>query len=278
MANALQYISNIGKSVTYSAIDKIKDMSPVTAEFADQNKDLGKILYESVKDFKNTARKTTDYVLKSQVGEFATEYKKAFFEDLKSGKFYNRERMDQMDTRASGDLLNFDLDDPFADFDSDNSDDGFNFNDDDTDDWGDIGDDDKYLADQIDQVGEKTANAVAYATGRAAEYMVASNKQSMTALQKHNEYLIGKMSVGLGAVNSSISNLMQFNEQAMKKHIENSKLYFETSTKLDTDRNEILKKLLENQTNLYKSTVQEQKKSNIHTYSDIVGGEGTPDL
>ena len=48
MANAFQYIANVGKSVGYSAIDTFKEMNPALSDFADQNGELGKILYESV--------------------------------------------------------------------------------------------------------------------------------------------------------------------------------------------------------------------------------------
>ena len=278
MANALQYIANLGKSVTYSAIDKVKDMNPVVTEFAERNSELGKILYESIKDFKGTSIKLRDIALKSKVGEFAIEYKKAFFEDLKSGKFYNREREERMQIRASGDLLNFDVGDPFAELESgDSSDvDGFDFGDSDKD-W-DIGADDEFLADQIDKVGEKTANAIAYATGRSAEYIVASNKQAVSALQKHNEYLVGKISIGIGAVNSSISNLMQFNQQVVKPYVDTSIKFFNDSIALDKERNELLKKLVEHQTNLYKVVTEERKKGGLVTYDDIVGANGMPDL
>lgn len=276
MANALQYIANLGKSVTYSAIDQIKDMNPVISEFAEQNSELGKILYESVKDFKGTARKAYSYVKDSKVGEFGHEYYKALMEDIKSGKLYNRERIDQMTIRASGNLLSdFGDDDPFADMDSsfDGGDSSFDFNESD---W-DLDDSDKFMADQIDRVGEKTANAVAVATGRSADYIVKGNKAAMNALQKHNEYLFGKVNIGIGAVNSSIAGLIEFNEKVIKPHVENSKTFFETTNKLDAERNELLKKLVDIQTNMYKSSVPETKKSSNVKYNDIVSGY-SPDL
>jgi hypothetical protein len=170
-----------------------------------------------------------------------------------------------------------DIGDPFDGLEDSYPDDIKNFNFDDEDDWT-VSDDDKFMADQIDQVGEKTANAIAYATGRSAEYIVASNRQGIASLQKHNEYLVGKINVGIGALNSSIASVIDFNDKVMKVHVENSRKFFETSNTLDKERNDILKKLLENQTNLYKSTLQEQKKSETIKYNDIVGANGMPDL
>ena len=54
MANAMQYIANLGKSVIYSGVDQIKANNPAIAELAEQNAELGKVLYQSVTDFKST--------------------------------------------------------------------------------------------------------------------------------------------------------------------------------------------------------------------------------
>ena len=37
MANAMQYIANLGKSVIYSGVDQIKANNPAIAELAEQN-------------------------------------------------------------------------------------------------------------------------------------------------------------------------------------------------------------------------------------------------
>lgn len=57
MANPMMYISNIGKSITYATVDQLKKSSPAIQEFAEQNTELGKVLYQSVRDYKGTQRK-----------------------------------------------------------------------------------------------------------------------------------------------------------------------------------------------------------------------------
>lgn len=124
--------------------------------------ELGKVLYQSVTDFKSTQMKIGKWIRNTQVGEAAIEGKKALFEDIKSGKFYNRERIDQLQVRSAGSLLSgWDDDDPFdnlesdfgGDWDDDSSDSDF-------DPLADIGNDDMFLADQMDNTGSKVTQGV----------------------------------------------------------------------------------------------------------------------
>ena len=79
MANAMQYIANLGKSVIYSGVDQVKQNNPAIAELAEQNAELGKVLYQSVTDFKSTQVKIGKWIRNTQVGEAAIEGKKALF-------------------------------------------------------------------------------------------------------------------------------------------------------------------------------------------------------
>ena len=54
MANALSYIKNVGKSVSYATVDVIKEMSPVFSDLAETNGDLTKDMYKSIKNLKTT--------------------------------------------------------------------------------------------------------------------------------------------------------------------------------------------------------------------------------
>lgn len=277
MANAMTYIANLGKSVTYSAVDKIKEMNPALSDLADQNAELGKVLYESVKDLKGTSLRAKKYISESSVGEFAREYKKAFFEDIKTGKFYNRERDSEMLTRGAGSLLS-DMDDmggdPFADIDNildDNNTSGG--------DWDDvISEDDKHMSKMVDTVGGKITNGVAMATGQAAEYQVEAYRDGVKKSLQHAEYISDKINAGMAGVNSTIAKLVEFNDKAMKVHINNSQTFYTEMTKSANETNKLLKQLVDIQTNMY-NPQQEQKKGSSGTprFSDITSG-GMPSL
>lgn len=278
MPSALTYIANIGKSVAYASVDQIKKSSPAIREFAEQNAELGKIAYQSVADFKGTQKRIADYITKTKVAEAAVVYKKALFEDLKSGKFYNRERIDQMETRSAGSFLSMDDDDPFANLESDFGDGTGSSDLDDTfSSWDNIGDDDLFMADNIDNVGSKVTQGVAMATARSAEYSVNAAKENTNLLTKHSEMMFNKVNMSMSAMNSNISTLITFNDEVMKTHVENSRNFFDHATgKLD-EIADYAKKIYENQNSLYQSNVSNKSKSKIG-YGDIVGSEGTVDL
>jgi hypothetical protein len=56
-ANIVKYISNVTKSIGYSAIDTVKEMNPAISSFAEDNAELTKTLYAGIKDFKGTKAK-----------------------------------------------------------------------------------------------------------------------------------------------------------------------------------------------------------------------------
>lgn len=280
MANAMQYIANIGKSVAYSSVDRLKKTSPAIGEFAEQNAELGKVLYQSVRDYKGTQKKIKDYVTNSIVGEAAVEYKNAIFEDIRTGKFYNRERIDRLQAKYSGGLLDGFDDDPFANMESDFGGGSSSSSSKEFDTWGDdIGDDDVFLADTMDQTGSKVTQGVAMATARSAEYQVKASRQNVNILTKHAEMMFGKVNAGMAALNSNVSSLIEFNNKAMLNHIENSKNFYEVMTKNSNLTNEYLKKLVDMQEQQQKMYQEAEKKSSENIgYGDIVSADGTVDL
>ena len=52
--NLSSYIKNLGKSVGYSAVDKVKKMNPTIENLVNANEDLTKDLYKNVKDYKSS--------------------------------------------------------------------------------------------------------------------------------------------------------------------------------------------------------------------------------
>ena len=276
MANAMTYIANLGKSVTYSTVDRLKNMNPALSDFADQNEELGRVLYESVKDFKGTTKKAAKYVSESAVGEFAKEYKKAFFEDIKSGKFYNKEREDSLNTRAAGDLL-ADDDDPFANLDALLNDNNSSSSKSSKSKWDNMSEDDRQTSKMMDTVGNKVTNGVAMATARSAEFQVEAYRDGLNKQQKHAEFLTNKINAGLAGMNSTIAKLVEFNDKAFSVHIENSRNYYTEMTKLTRENNKLLQQLVQYNSNMYDKKEQQKAKSSTSRFSDITSG-GMPSL
>ncbi len=245
MANIIDYTRNVAKSITYSAVDKIKDMNPVLVDLAESNQDLTKTLYSAIKDYKGTMKKAKDWVIKSDVYEAADVGLHAVVEDIRSGKFYNRERMDELETKSGGQLTNgwgdF-SDDPFAEI--DNSEDG-NFGFDDSDD--EISKDTLVIHDSIDNTGDKITNGIAMATARSAEGIASTNIKIAQKNQKHNEFLANKISANMGAINSTVAELIRFNTEQQKPYIDKSISFYNDIMNAHKETNELLKKIISNQ-------------------------------
>ena len=269
--NLSSYIKNLGKSVGYSAVDKVKKMNPTIESLVDANKDLTKDLYKNVKDYKSIVKNIPKTIRENEYYRIADQGIKNTLSDLKTGKFYNKERKDKTDLKMMG-MDESSLD---SDFDINLDDDDFGLNDLDLDS---IGDDDLFLANEMDEVGSKVSNAISNATIESASYLANVNKASTKMLIDQNNRMMNQITVGMGAVNTSIQQLVQFQEN-VQVHIENSTTFYTTiGEKVDTT-NKLLTEILELQKkNSDADMSREERKSKTIRYSDIDDGMGGVDL
>lgn len=213
MASAVKYLSNVTKSVKYAAIDALKDLNPIIVEGVEENADVAKVTYSSIKNFKTIIPKAAKSLADSQVGELARETKKNLIADLKSGKFYNRERA----SRIENDLASEYTDDDYKEF----------LADDGADDLGFDTESNEFLVDAMDEVGEKTSSAVGQVLARTAEYQVEATRQSTTRLLAQSAAAVATIHGDLAAVNANIAGVVRFNQEVMATHIENSRMFYE---------------------------------------------------
>lgn len=216
MASAVKYLSNVTKSIKYATVDALKELNPVIVEGVEENKDVAKVTYSTIKNFKTIVPKAARSLADSQVGELAKEAKRNIIEDLKSGKFYNRERQERgVDQAIMNSGMGFDSD--YRDF----------MVDEDSDDLGFDTDSNEFLADNMDKVGEKTSNAVNQVLVRTAEYQVEATRQSTTRMLAQTSAMTATLHGDLAAVNANIAGVVKFNQEAMTTHIENSRMFYE---------------------------------------------------
>lgn len=272
MANMVGYIKNLSKSVGYSTLDSLKESNPKVTSFIDTNENFMKVVYKSIKDYKKTSASLKKNIKGNEYYKAGIECKNNLFEDLKSGNFYNKERIKRVDDKMMGSMFGNEGEDPFAGLDDIGSFD--NITSDNSDDWS-LED----ISGAIDQVGEKTSTAISNVTARSAEYIVESNKAGQRSIVDHLKHMGGQLSVEMDMMNSNIANLINFNNEAVKTHIENSTKFFETSTVLDQERNKTLTDILEvlKTNNGYtKSKTSNTKKKK--EYEDLVDAEGMVDI
>ena len=251
------YAKNVGKSLGYSLIDEIKDANPVITGFTSNNADTIKQIYHSVTHLDKIISKTTKDLIDSEYGELGKYAIQNIKEDLKTGKFYNLERKEKASDDAVSDILGDDFD---FDFD-------INIGLEDNDELDDHS--------MMDLVGKKTSEAISDSIIRTTEYSVGVQTQIAAAQSDENRAIYSNLHSAMSTINTNIGKLIEIGTGPLTTHMDNSQKYFETSTTLDTERNEILKKLLELQ-----SGKKEQKESvNSRKYmSDIVDENGLPYL
>lgn len=274
--NAITYIRNLGKSVGYSAIDKVKKMTPVTASFVETNGDLFKDVYSVTKNYKTSIKNASINIKKSKVYEAANEGRKAILEDLASGTFYNRERINKFDARAMGSLADgLDGGDDLPDFNSPKND-GFDLGED-FNDWN-INDGDAFIGSIVDRAGEKSSKAISSTMSKVGQYIVDSNNANTNVLYTQQAVAFESISAGITAMNKNLTQVFDV-VKTVQTHAENSKVFYETVTALDKERNDLLRQLVDMQKSLNQTTLT-QKSSNKKklTYDDIVSSEGAPDL
>lgn len=263
---AARYIKNVTKSFGYAVMDVSAELNPAIKAFGERNQDLGKALYESARDYKNTFKKAQKAISESDVYDFAVSYKRNLFDDLKSGNFYNKQRINA-DYEYLGGADEASLRDEFSDM----------FDDDEWEDEDFVSDmkRQKITMNTIESVGEKIANASAEATIRSAEYQVAAQRESTKTLMKHNTALFQQTLAGMAAINSSLSQLASVPD-VVTTHANNSSKYFETSNNLQKETNELLKQILES----VKTPTANggYKKKNRIGFNDVIDYEGMIDI
>ena len=241
MPSAVKYLSNVSKSIKYATVDAFKQLNPIIVEGVEENKDVAKITYSSIKNIKQTTQKAYKSLANSQVGELAKEAKKNLFEDIKNGTFYNKKR--QFETLDSAAAALADEDD-FSDFMVDQGDSDLGF---DT-------DSNEFLADSFEDTVERSTSAVSNVIARTAEYQVEATRQSTTRILAQTVAMTSTLHADLAALNGNIAGIVNFNNGAMATHIENSTRFYERQQEQMSEQTSILKEMLDIQKSVFTPT------------------------
>lgn len=264
--SAATYLRNVGKSVGYSMIKEIKNNAPAMSAFSSNNSDAIKSTYSAIRHMDKTVSRISTKVLESEYGEVGRYALKNIKEDLRSGKFYNLERIKEAEGSALTSEFGIGGDDDFG------FEDLANMNPDDLDmDGG------ESLESMMDLVGKKASEAVSDAVIRTTEYAVNSQTELARASAEQNKAMYANLHAALGTINENVGKLIEVANGPMTTHFENSQKFFEAETKLSEERNAILKEMLELQRGVY--APKEKKAANGRlSMADIMDENGMPDL
>lgn len=282
------YLSNVLKSIKYATIDTVAEMNPVIVEQYSSAKDFVQDTIDEIKEKASDKNPTA-----SIKGTILKTYRN-LKEDLASGNFYNKTRIEEEENKAMEkvfgiDFSSFDsLDDAFNE--NDSSDDGFNmdsFGDFDSDSDDEISSSDKYTANVMALAMGKTSNAIKKSNSKSTRaiggLMVETSKFNADVIMASTERMITGISAASGivhndltAMNANLGKVVEFTNDALRTHIENSTTFFETQKQQMQEQTNLLKEIRDMQAEIKNGKQQpDDDKVNI---SDLFGSEGSLDL
>lgn len=248
-SNAISaYLKNLGKSISYAAVDAIKEEMPVTSNFVASNKDAVKDTYKSIIDSRlinNRLGPIKDNTIFKKVKEGVSNLKK----DAMSGKFYHPEREDlgslfEMMSGMMGDDMDLFSDD-LNNLSGNESGDNPNLA---------VTRGDAMVASSMIKVHQASTNAIGKMVAASTENLVRSERtiadqQNMVARQA-----ISLNKAGFNAMAEGFNSIIDFNNKVMRTHIQNSTKFYDEITKLQRDTNATLHALFDMQKKSYDDT------------------------
>ena len=269
--NVKEYAKNLAKSAKYASVDVIKEMMPNTTEFVEDNNDLFKSIAGSIRNRRVIFGKVSDRMNQSKLYDTFEETKKSIFEDIKSGKLYNKDpiRQRRIDKKSGFDSMLGG--DGFDDFDISFGDDDFNF------------DDENFgeLADAIDDSNRTTtemlANTIAHTSSTQVNASRTLNQMTLINMQEG----FTTINSNLGNIGASITELGNSINSVNQTNAENAKTYYEKSTEFQSTIVAYLKDLSENYkkvNGIDKSSKSSSSDNSPKTFEDVTSYEGMPNL
>lgn len=255
METVPNYLKNLTKSFAYSAMEVTKsDLIPNTGEFVENNREFFTTTYALLRNPKPTIRKGINYFMESKVYKAIDYGAKNLFEDLRTGKFYNKEREDQsaekgMSSIMSGwdDMSEFGIDDDWeAQLDKRSN-------------SNEVTTGDLKIADAIEGSNAAVASATVNAVAVGSDVIVKTNRANIGVLYQQNEKLFGGLHSDLSVINATMDSLLKLSAQSFENIDKNSAGFFTEELKLSNERNAILKEMLEMQRNNYKTALQHEQ-------------------
>ena len=252
-----QYIKNVGKSIAFASIETVKENSSGISSFLDTNDDILKEGYASIKNYRATMRSIDRSIRQNKVFTAVQTGMKNMMDDVKTGNYWNTEREKAMAESSLGLDEEFDFGDDDFSFDSDSS--------------SGVSADTKMITDSFDTAIGAAANAQATAVAKGTNLVIQSGIASTKMIINQFQSTTATLNSGLGAVYTAIDRTNKFLYGPMQTHLENSKIYFENSTKLMQDQAAMMKEILEMQRNLYKKQQDQSTRARLSDSMDYNG-------
>lgn len=258
MKTVNNYLKNVMKSVAYAAADVSNDYIPNMKEFASSNKEFATATYATLKNPAQSIKRSVKAIQESKVYKALDYGARNLSEDLRTGNFYNKARKDRDELALSG--LDTDWDD-LSEFGIDN-------------DWekntnsssskpnDEITAGDLKIVESIEGSNAALASATVNAVITASQNEIKNNRANMGMLYMQNEKLFGGLHKDITVLGSTMQQMYKLQSASLQNIDKNMSSFFTQESKLSTERNAILKEILELQRNVYKSASDKEKEAN----------------
>ena len=267
------YLKNLGKSIVYASADAYKENTNIGKFIMDENnQQLAKDVYHGIRDYKTTLRRASEAIKSTNVYQAADFGFKSALSDLKTGKFYDAAREGKLIDESFDEEMGFD---------------DFNFDEEGGDSSSSTGPSSDTLATikTLQNTAEISTDAIAGAVVKSGKYNAEITKQSTSLIISQQAKFFGDIKNGIFNTNQTLSSLVNFNENAMGTHIENSRKFFDESTKLARENNAILKEMLDMERVRFKEEQAIRDRNNKRrnpkertSFYDILDANGLPNL
>ena len=267
MINITQYVKNVTKSAGYILFDTVKDLNPSLSEFYENNNQVIKDVVSQAKNIKKILRDGKDSIADNEYSIVARDTVHNFLDDLKTGKFYNRDRKEDYDKKAM-EAMGFSLDDwdMSSPVDENHGEGSPTPNE--------IADQNMLTADKMDAIGQKISEATGRASIGSADYIVKSSRATFNKLFAQNEKLFAGLNNNIAGLNNNLSVVGKNIIDPLNKHIVNSAKFYQVMTEQTSKQTALLENINNLLTERYGEKKKDKKVSKLG-YDDVVGSNGT---
>lgn len=246
-----EYIKRVGKSITYAASELLREQMPVTTSFISTGSEAVKEIVQDMPGVKEISEKVTqlqdEYIFKP-----ANKLVEHLKEDIRTGNFYHPERQEESDLDMIKNLLGEDvgamLNGDF-DFDEEGGDEDIPVKGIPT-----ITRGESIVANSVLTSARKSTNAISNTIARFGQANMKSTKAiaSMQYAQGERQNLL--LNQGFSNLAGGMNAIIEFNNKVLLTHTENSKLFYDSMTKMTQENNAILKEMIEISRGTYKQS------------------------
>ncbi len=225
MKGVTNYLKNVTKSVMYFSADVVKsDLMPNTSDFLESNKEPFVEAYAAVTHPKQSTLKLAKSVRESKYYEAIDYGAKNLFEDLRTGKFYNKER-DASKYAGSAfnlddfnDLSEFGVSGGFEDIDKQEITDS-------------VTSGDMKVVEAIEGSNQAAANATINAIAEVSEKSIKNSRTNTGILYAQNEKLFQGMHNDISVLNATLDSMFKVTAKVLPNMDNNMSDYFSKSLK-----------------------------------------------